>query len=797
MSPIDRPRRRAARRLFGALLLLALAPASWGLCLPLPGPEMQVLDHLAEGDPERGIAEAKARLQSLTPGYDLLAEAQLLSIIAEALAEEGRAQEAHAAVVAGLGQLARLRASPATERVRQLLAMSDVMNAETRADLEAAVASMNGILAAHPGDSAERSCALSVRAESRAQLLELDLAAADGIAAYRMAETGSWTGPRIRAAGVLATVYRRSGLFADAERMIDELVAYQQSANQPAQLADAMYQRGQVFIDERRYGDARSALEWARAKSEQLGDHTGAAFSNVALCPALIDEPDLDAAERICSASDRELSAAKRNDLVTLMLSYRARIDLARGRPAAALVKLDEVLGPRARDVVPMFEARLYHDRARALSAVGRDREAYRDLAHALELQQAADVAQRARAAAVLKAAADAEELVATNRALERRMATQRQELAYRALTQRLAIALAILALLASVLFAYLLRLTRRHARAIRRQETVMRTVSSNAPDSLALLDAQRRVRFANRSLFGTGPTPAIGMPLSAGVPAEARPTLEAAIDDAVASRRSLSFTTSLADPAGAVRNFEMRTAPVFEDGQLIGVTLRSIDVTELRRLEREVIEIASRERQRLSGDLHEGLGQELTGIALLARGLERAIERRQPNARDLIADVITHINRTIDMTREIARGLSPVQIERGSLSAALERLASEASQRLRIEIATDSDPVDIQVSDVAADHLYRIVYEAITNAARHSACRHVEIELRLEAGSLEVSVTDDGAGIGPDRAATGGFGLKMMAYRARLLGAAFRVEPGPGTGTRVAVAMPMALAAT
>jgi two-component system, NarL family, sensor histidine kinase UhpB len=797
MPLIDRPRRRAVRLLFGALALLALAPASWGLCLPLPAPEMQVLDHLAEGDPERGIAEAKARLQSLAPGYDLLAEAQLLSIIAEALAEEGRAQEAHAAVVEGLGQLARLRASPATERVRLLLAMSDVMDAETRADLEAAVTSMGEILARYPGDSAERSCALSVRAESRAQLLELDLAAADGIAAYRMAETGSWTGPRIRAAGVLATVYRRSGLFADAERKIDELVAYQQSANQPAQLADAMYQRGQVFIDERRYGDARAALEWARAKSEQLGDQTGAAFSNVALCPALIDEPDLDAAERVCSASDRELSAARRNDLVTLMLGYRARIDLARGRPAAALVKLDEVLGPRAHDIVPMFEARLYHDRAGALSSVGRDREAYRDLAHALELQQTADVAQRARAAAVLKAAADAEELVATNRALERRMATQRQELAYRALTQRLAIALAVLALLASVLFAYLLRLTRRHARAIRRQEAVMRTVSSNAPDSLALLDPQRRVRFANRSLFGTGPTPAIGLPLSAGVPAEARPALEAAIDDAVASRRSLSFTTSLADPTGTMRHFEMRTAPVFEDGQLIGVTLRSIDVTELRRLEREVIDVASRERQRLSGDLHEGLGQELTGIALLARGLERAIERGQPNARELITDVTRHINRTIDMTREIARGLSPVQIERGSLSAALERLASEASQRLRIEIATDSDPVDIQVSDVAADHLYRIVYEAITNAARHSACRHVQIELRIEAGSLEVSVTDDGAGIGPDQAASGGFGLKMMAYRARLLGAAFRIEPGPSSGTRVAVAMPMALAAT
>ena len=92
MSLIDRPWRRAVRCLFRALALLALAPAAWSLCVPPPSSEMQVLDYLAQSDPEHGIAEAKARLQSLSPGYDLLAEAQLLSIIAEALAKEGRAR---------------------------------------------------------------------------------------------------------------------------------------------------------------------------------------------------------------------------------------------------------------------------------------------------------------------------------------------------------------------------------------------------------------------------------------------------------------------------------------------------------------------------------------------------------------------------------------------------------------------------------------------------------------------------------------------------------------------------------
>ena len=790
-----RPRERRACRRCGTLAALALAfpPGAWSGCLPLPSPAMQALDRQADGDPERGIAEAQARLKSLPPGRDLLAEVQLYAIIAEARNQEGRSDEAHAAVVAADERLSRLAASADTARLHERLVISDVGNAETRDALDAAVKEMNEIVARYPGDSIERSCALSVRAESRAELLELDLAAADGIAAYRMAEAGGWTEPRIRAAIGLATVYRRSGLLADAERVIDEAVAYYRSANQPSQLAAAMYLRGQILGDERRYRDARAAFEWSRDTSEKIGDRMGAAYTGVALCPALIDEPDLDAAERVCSASDRELAAAKRSDLATLMLGYRARIDLARGRPAAALAKLNEVLGPRARDILPMSEPHLYRDRARALSALGRDREAYRDLTHALELQQAADVEQRARAAAVLKASAGAEKLLAANRGLEERMATQRQELAERALATRLSVALAVAAVLASALFAYLLWVTRRHARALRRQEALVRTASSNAPDTLVLLDAEQRVQFANRSLFGSGPTPPAGGALRNSVPAEAWPALAAAVADAIEQRRSVSFATRLADPSGAARYFEMRTSPVVEGGQLIGVTLRSFDVTELRRLEREVIDVASRERQRLSGDLHEGLGQELTGIALLARSLERAVDRGEPNARTLVADIVTHINRTIDLTREIARGLSPVQIERGSLSAALERLAIEAGRRLRVDITTDADPADVHVSDVAADHLYRIAYEAITNAARHSGCTHIEIALRFEGGTLELSVTDDGTGIPTDAPAADGIGLKIMAYRARLLGASFRVEPGPHAGTRVVIVMPMA----
>jgi signal transduction histidine kinase len=119
--------------------------------------------------------------------------------------------------------------------------------------------------------------------------------------------------------------------------------------------------------------------------------------------------------------------------------------------------------------------------------------------------------------------------------------------------------------------------------------------------------------------------------------------------------------------------------------------------------------------------------------------------------------------------------------------------VAIEASQRLRIEIVTDSKPTDIQGSDVAADHLYRIVYEAITNAAGHGGCRQVAVDLPALGSSLAVSVSDDGAGLQSDAASRDGLGLEMMAYRARLIGATFRIEAGEPAGTRVVVVMPLA----
>jgi len=253
---------------------------------------------------------------------------------------------------------------------------------------------------------------------------------------------------------------------------------------------------------------------------------------------------------------------------------------------------------------------------------------------------------------------------------------------------------------------------------------------------------------------------------------------------------------------ADVTRHFELRGVPILENGQLLGATLRASDVTELRDLEREVLDIASLERHRLSSDLHEGLGQELTGIALLLRGAANAASQGRTDVQATLAECITHVGAAITTTRDLARGLSPVHIEHGSLSAALTRLAVDAERRLHVTVASTSQPKDIQTSDTVSDHVYRIAREAVTNAARHGGCNRIDIDLSEDPNALRLVIADDGRGFETPPGQNEGLGLRMMGYRARQLGARLQVESGPSGGTRVTLTVPRsalndALAAT
>ncbi|WP_420456897.1 PAS domain S-box protein [Rubrivirga sp.] len=230
------------------------------------------------------------------------------------------------------------------------------------------------------------------------------------------------------------------------------------------------------------------------------------------------------------------------------------------------------------------------------------------------------------------------------------------------------------------------------------------------------------------------------------------------------------------------------------EDGVLVNWVGTQRDVTEQRRLEREILEVAAREQERMARDLHDGLGQVLTGAAFRLQALHNRLE--QADDPELAADALRSrelVEDALGQARAIARGLFPINTEPDGLAEALARLATDAELAFGIVCSFDGPPVVVSSREHAA-HLYRIAQEAMANAARHGRAGTVEIALAQDGGLATLTVCDDGVGI-PDAALAGGegLGLRTMRYRADRVGGEFEVRPKEGGGTVVAVTFPAA----
>jgi PAS domain S-box-containing protein len=195
-------------------------------------------------------------------------------------------------------------------------------------------------------------------------------------------------------------------------------------------------------------------------------------------------------------------------------------------------------------------------------------------------------------------------------------------------------------------------------------------------------------------------------------------------------------------------------------------------DVTERRQLEREILEIAGREQLRIGSDLHDGLGQDLTGVALMLRSVVAQLRKENSAARADVEDIISLVNGAIESTRAMARGLAPVGADRGGLIAGLQSMAVRGMERYGVRAHFNTSLKEpLTLDDGAATHLYRIAQEAFTNAIRHGRVTQVTIDLATAEGTLTLSVQDNGRGFDERNASNNGLGLKLMRYRAQMLG--------------------------
>ncbi len=220
-------------------------------------------------------------------------------------------------------------------------------------------------------------------------------------------------------------------------------------------------------------------------------------------------------------------------------------------------------------------------------------------------------------------------------------------------------------------------------------------------------------------------------------------------------------------------------------------------DVSERKQLESEIIEIANRERRRLGADLHDGLGQELTGISLMLRSFSKRAGLAAFEVAPELDEIITLVNHAIQSARKMALGISPVTLERGGLLPALQTLIGWSRKSYNIDVRLRlSIRSPLLIGESAAAHLYLIVQEAINNAVKHGRAGSILVTLRTSRSLVSLSITDDGVGIGEHAARGGGMGLKLIEYRSAVIGGVMSVKRLPKGGTRVRSVCPQAAVA-
>jgi PAS domain S-box-containing protein len=223
------------------------------------------------------------------------------------------------------------------------------------------------------------------------------------------------------------------------------------------------------------------------------------------------------------------------------------------------------------------------------------------------------------------------------------------------------------------------------------------------------------------------------------------------------------------------------------EDRKLFTGILR--DMTEFKRLEREVVEVASQQQQRIGQDLHDSVAQEMTALNLLAKDLTGTLETDPANAPKLVELIEKGLQRGQKELRAVLQGLLPVAVDREGLMAALADLASRTQQHAKITCTFDC-PEPIALTDnLTATHLYLIAQEAVHNAVKHGKPKNIWIGLQSN-HALVLRVQCDGVGMPARTLATEGLGLRIMRNRAAIIGARLTIEPAEPTGTVVTCAL-------
>ncbi|MGC9453393.1 MAG: MASE3 domain-containing protein [Phycisphaerae bacterium] len=326
----------------------------------------------------------------------------------------------------------------------------------------------------------------------------------------------------------------------------------------------------------------------------------------------------------------------------------------------------------------------------------------------------------------------------------------------------------------------------RRAQEAARAERHRLFSLLNVLPGYVALKSRDYRIRFANRTFIDTfgrpGDTPCYKLQFGRNTPCE-----DCGLPEVLARQELDDWERTYPDG----QCWHVWVYPFTDtDGTELMLEL-GINVTERRRLEAEVVETSEMQRRRIGRDLHDSLGQNLTGLGYLFQSVAGKLSNRSDSDARVVRQIGDLINKCVAQVRALAHGLDPVGLHEDGIAAGLRELASNVESYFGVPCKLHCDGA-IQVSgDLQATQIYHIAREAVNNAAKHAGASKIDVYLEDGGDEVVVRVIDDGKGIPDDARKGDGMGLRVMTHRAASIGATLTIAQRNGGGTAVTCTLP------
>ncbi len=305
-------------------------------------------------------------------------------------------------------------------------------------------------------------------------------------------------------------------------------------------------------------------------------------------------------------------------------------------------------------------------------------------------------------------------------------------------------------------------------------------------PGYVALKGGDYRIRFANRTFIDTFGKPE-GRPCYKLQFGHDRPCRGCRLPEVIATGEPRD--AERAYPNGQYWHVWEYPFTDTDDTEL--VLELGIDVTERRRLEQEVVETTETQRRRIGRDLHDSLGQNLTGLAYLFQGLADKLGGQSEHDERIVRQINGLLKKCVAEVRMLARGLDPVGLHEEGISAGLRELAANVEAYFGVPCRVHCDGPVAVGDDATATQIYHIAREAMNNAAKHAQATKIDVYLEDSGDEMVLRVIDDGKGITEDARKGEGMGLRVMTHRAGSVGATVTVAGGESGGTVVTCTLP------